>query len=243
MPNMPHCRIFLPQTLALHTNVLIPDDIAHYLRHVMRLHEGDEVTLFDGHGGEYRAQIEQLSKQYARCHLTDFNDVCRELSTPIHIIQCANKSDKIETVLQKGTELGAASFHIANSQRSALKLTGMKLEKRLQRWQKIIVEAAEQSERTAIPELFWHPHLRDVPCLGLGYALHPHQAKPWQEVRQKIIQSKALSYAIGPEGGWSLDDLDVLKQLGFESMTFGTRIMRTETAAPALLAATQACLA
>lgn len=240
MPNMSHCRIFLPQVLSLQSSVLIPGDTAHYLRHVMRLHEGDALTLFDGLGGEYEAQIEQLSKQHASCYITDFHDVCRELMTPIHIIQCANKSDKIETVLQKGTELGAASFHISNSQRSALKLTGMKLEKRLQRWQKIIVEAAEQSERTSVPELFWHDKLSDVPCLGLGYALHPHQAKAWQAVRQDIVQASAISYAVGPEGGWSLDDLSLLRNIGFESMVFGTRIMRTETAAPALLAATQA---
>jgi len=242
MGSMPHCRIFSPTHLTLDTSVPIADDLAHYLRHVMRLHEGDDLTLFDGQGGEYQAHIEQLSKQHASCRTTAFMDVCRELSTPIHIIQCANKSEKIETVLQKGTELGAASFHIANSQRSALKLTGIKLEKRLERWQRIIIEAAEQSERTAMPELFWHPHLRDVPCFGQGFALHPHQAKAWQDVRQDIVHAPALSYAVGPEGGWSLDDLSLLNSIGYESMTFGTRIMRTETAAPALLAATQALL-
>jgi len=240
--NMSHCRIFTTHTLSLHAIFPLADDIAHYLHQVMRLHEGDEVTVFDGKGGEYQAQIEQISKRHVSCYTTVFNDICRELSTPIHIIQCASKSEKIETVLQKGTELGAASFHIANSQRSELKLAGVKLEKRVQRWQRIIIEAAEQSERTAIPDLFWHPHLRDVPCLGQGFALHPHQAKPWQDVRQSIVQATHLSYAVGPEGGWSLDDLNILNEIGFETLTFGTRIMRTETAAPALLAATQALM-
>ncbi|MDQ6953023.1 MAG: 16S rRNA (uracil(1498)-N(3))-methyltransferase [Mariprofundaceae bacterium] len=239
---MPHCRIFFQQALTRQSSVSIPEDIAHYLRHVMRLHEGDFLTIFDGHGGEYQAQIEQLSKQHASCFTTSFDDVSRELPIPIHIIQCANKSEKIETVLQKGTELGAASFHIANSQRSVLKLSGVKLEKRLERWQRIIIEAAEQSERTAIPALYWHARLSDMPSFHQAYALHPHQSTPWKNLREHIQQAQSIAYAIGPEGGWSNDDLNVLHHKGWQSMTFGSRIMRTETAAPALLAATQALL-
>ncbi|MDQ6973302.1 MAG: 16S rRNA (uracil(1498)-N(3))-methyltransferase [Mariprofundaceae bacterium] len=239
---MPHCRIFFQQPLSCQSSVSIPEDMAHYLRHVMRLHEGDFLTVFDGHGGEYQAQIEQLSKQHASCFTTSFDNISRELAMPIHIIQCANKSEKIETVLQKGTELGAASFHITNSQRSVLKLSGVKLEKRLARWQRIIIEAAEQSERTAIPALYWHPRLSDVPSFDLGYALHPHQSTSWQKLRKHLCQAQSIAYAVGPEGGWSDDDLSILHDKGFQSMMFGLRIMRTETAAPALLAATQALL-
>ncbi len=237
---MSHCRIYIPKPLSTNDHITLPDDIAHYLRHVMRLHEGDSITVFNGQGGEFQANIQQLSKSHAQCTLQRFDDVSRELPIPIHIIQCANKSEKIETVLQKGTELGATSFHIANSQRSALKLSGIKLDKRMQRWQRIIVEAAEQSERTYIPTLSWHPKLSEVPCQGQAYTLHPHQAQPWSDIRPHITQATALSYAVGPEGGWSADDMAVLHHLGFQAMCFGTRIMRTETAAPALLAATQA---
>ena len=239
---MPYCRIFLSQPLAIDHDVIIPEDISHYLRHVMRLHEGDPITIFNGEGGEYQATINLLAKQQGSCHLEAFTDVSRELSLPIHIIQCANKSEKIETVLQKGTELGAASFQIANSQRSTLKLSGIKLEKRLERWQRIIIEAAEQSERTAVPSLHWCSHLKDVQCIGNGYALHPHQAEPWAELREELAHSESITFAIGPEGGWSPDDLRLFHQLNFQNMTFGNRIMRTETAAPALLAATQAML-
>ena len=220
----------------------MPEDIAHYLRHVMRLHEGDLITIFNDHGGEYQASILQLAKHNPSCRIESYNDVSRELSLPIHIIQCANKSEKIETVLQKGTELGAASFQISNSQRSALKLSGIKLEKRMERWQRIIIEAAEQSERTHIPSLHWVAKLRDSRCFGCGYALHPHEAMPWSAIRANIPQQQAMTFAVGPEGGWSHDDLKILQHLSFQSMTFGTRIMRTETAAPALLAATQALL-
>jgi len=239
---MAHCRIYTNQDLTEHQSVNLSDDLGHYLRHVMRLHEGDSITLFNGKGGEYQASIHQLSKQSSSCYTEQFNDITRELELPIHIIQCANKSEKIETVLQKGTELGAASFQIANSQRATLKLSGLKLEKRLQRWQKIIIEAAEQSERTALPSLHWCNRLDDVQGIGSCFTLHPHQAKAWAEVRQNLSQATALSFAVGPEGGWSHDDLNVLQTKGFQTLTFGSRIMRTETAAPALLAATQALL-
>jgi len=239
---MAHCRIYTNQDLSEQQSVSLSHDLGHYLRHVMRLHEGDAVTLFNGQGGEYQASIDQLSKQLVSCYIEQFQDVTRELCLPIHIVQCANKSEKIETVLQKGTELGAASFQIANSQRTTLKLTGFKLEKRLERWQRIIIEAAEQSERTQIPSLHWCNRLSDIQCIGQSFALHPHQAQPWTEIRNTLTQASAITFAVGPEGGWSHDDLSVLQTIGFQTLAFGTRIMRTETAAPALLAATQGLL-
>jgi len=240
--NMAHCRIHIEDPLSTETSVKLSEAIGHYLRMVMRLQVGDTLTIFNGKGGEYQARIEELSKQHSSCWVESFHDINRELILPIHIIQCANKSEKIETVLQKGTELGAASFQITNSQRSALKLSGPKLEKRLERWQRIIIEAAEQSERTAIPSLVWQPSLAQVECHGMGLTLHPHQAQPWPSIRTDILQAQAITYAVGPEGGWSPIDLNTLEQIGFSNMTFGSRIMRTETAAPALLAATQAIL-
>ena len=239
---MAHCRIYLEQPMHIGEDVLLSNELTHYLRHVMRLHEGDMLTLFNGKVGEYSATINLLSKQHASCQLESFSDISRELSLPIHIIQCANKSEKIETVLQKATELGAASFQIANSQRSTLKLAGNKLEKRLQRWRRIIIEAAEQSERTALPSLHWCNRLQDIQCFGQGFALHPHQSLAWSSVRESLALSPAITFAIGPEGGWSHDDLKILASHDFQSLSFGSRIMRTETAAPALLAATQAIL-
>ena len=237
---MAHCRIYTDQDLSEHQSICLNDDIGHYLRHVMRLHEGDAITLFNGQGGEYKASISQLSKQLLSCYIEQYHDISRELKQPVHIVQCANKSDKIETVLQKGTELGASSFQIANSQRATLKLTGLKLKKRLHRWQKIIIEAAEQSERTTIPLLHWCNSLEDVQSTGQAFALHPHQARPWTEARNDLAQAPAITFAIGPEGGWSRDDLNILQSKSFQTLSFGSRIMRTETAAPALLAATQA---
>jgi len=239
---MPNCRIYLEQSLQQGQEITIPDDLAHYLRHVMRLNSGDTITAFNGEGGEFSATLTHLAKRHAACHLDSWHDVERELPRPIHIIQCANRTEKIETVLQKATELGAASFQVSDSERATLKLSAEKEAKRLLRWQKIIIEACEQSERTRIPSVTWQHSLKQVEAAGCAFILHPHEASPWHEVRKELRQAEEITFAIGPEGGWSERDIDTLRSKGFRSLAFGPRIMRTETAAPALLAAMQAIL-
>ncbi|TLS68193.1 16S rRNA (uracil(1498)-N(3))-methyltransferase [Mariprofundus erugo] len=234
------CRVFINQPLKIGTSVELPADQAHYLRHVMRHNAGDPLTLFNGQGGEFDATIENLSKQHASCLVSAHHDVSREMACRVHIVQSACRSEKIETVLQKATELGAASFHITRSERSSLKLEGSRLDARLDRWQKIITEASEQSGRTIVPSVSWHHHLADVPCHGSGLTLHPHTDQTWPQTRDILQAATDITLAIGPEGGWSDQDIATLEQLGFACIAFGPRILRTETAAPALLAAIQA---
>ncbi|MDQ6969607.1 MAG: 16S rRNA (uracil(1498)-N(3))-methyltransferase [Mariprofundus sp.] len=238
------CRLYLNQELTVASSITLESDQAHYLRSVMRLAAGDEIILFNGCGGEYLCSIEQLARNHLLCRIESFSDISRELPNRIHIVQAACRSEKIETVLQKATELGAASFSIVRSERSSLKLDAAKLNKRLQRWQQIIIEAAEQSGRTIVPKIHWINNLASVPALGLCFTLHPEAtATSWQQESQSIQQADDISLAIGPEGGWSQRDIDTLNGADFRCLTFGPRIMRTETAAPALLAAIQAGVA
>ncbi len=235
------CRLYVNQSLCLGETIDLPANQAHYLRSVMRLTVADAIVLFNGNGGEYQAVIEQVERNQVRCLLESFVDVNREMSNRVHIIQAACRSEKIETVLQKGTELGAASFTIVRSERSTLKLDGAKLKKRLQRWQNIVMEAVEQSGRTIVPEVRWANTIHAVPLQGLCFALHPEpMASSWSQERAAIQQADDITLAVGPEGGWSERDIASLHDHGFHCLTFGSRVMRTETAAPALLAAIQA---
>ena len=236
------CRIFIDTDLHPGLDVVIPADQAHYLRHVMRLNSGDALTVFNGRGGEYAASISALSKTHASCRMESYDDISRELPLAVHIIQCANKREKIETVLQKGTELGAASFQISASERSQFRLPENKRVARLERWRKIIIEAAEQSGRTNIPELAYRGSLGEVQVQAQAYALHPEAAVPFASIRDDLASATGISLAIGPEGGFSVRDLQSLEASGCRSLSFGPRIMRTETAAPALLAAIAAVL-
>ena len=237
------CRLYLNQKLQIATSINLPPNHAHYLRSVMRLSAGDQIVLFNGSGGEYLCTIEQLTRDEPCCRVDSFSDVNREMPSRVHIVQAACRSDKIETVLQKATELGAASFTIVRSERSSLKLDGAKLKKRLERWQNIVIEAAEQSGRTMLPKLFWANALKDTPTQGLSFTLHPEpNASSWKEQNEAISNCDDITLAIGPEGGWSDRDIEILNTIGFTCLTFGPRIMRTETAAPALLAAIQSRL-
>lgn len=234
------CRIYVDAELALDVLLNIDAEQTKYLRQVMRLQAGDMITVFNGKGGEYKAEITVLAKSEGQCRLIDFIDINRELPCRVHIIQAANRSEKIETVLQKATEMGAASFQIVNSERATLNVPSHKRDKRLLRWQKIVSEAAEQSERTVMPSVCWVEKLSAVEQRGRCFMLHPRDARLWHDIRSHIQGLKDITLAIGPEGGWSKQELELLQSQGFEALMFGQRIMRTETAAPALLAAIQA---
>jgi len=235
------CRLYLNQPITVDSSITLTREQTHYLRSVMRLAIGDAVILFNGHGGEYHCSLEQLTRNDASCRVDSFSGLNRELPNRVHIVQAACRSEKIETVLQKGTEMGAASFSIIRSERSTLKLDAAKLNKRLQRWQQIIIEATEQSGRTIVPAVHWINSLSSLSAQGLCFTLHPEPAATsWHHESKAIQQADDITLAIGPEGGWSMRDIDTLNSAGFRCLTFGPRIMRTETAAPALLAAIQA---
>jgi 16S rRNA (uracil1498-N3)-methyltransferase len=231
------CRIHLAVELQAGREVAIPAEQAHYLRHVMRLNTGDAITIFNGRGGEYRASIAGLAKAHATCRIEAFDDVSRELPLAVHIIQSASRSEKIETVLQKCTELGAAGFQIVVGERSQFKLPDGKREARLERWRRIIIEAAEQSGRTLIPALSYRDSFADLVLQQQAYVLHPAAEKQFAGIREHLSSAAGISLAIGPEGGFSERDLQQLQGMGCHPLCFGPRIMRTETAAPALLAA------
>jgi len=234
------CRLYVQSPLNTGQEINLTDEQGHYLSHVMRLQDGNPVILFNGEGGEYSAVIHRIGKSETVCYIEKFTPIDREIPCKTHIIQAACRSEKIEAILQKGTELGASSFQIVRTERSALKLAGNKLNTRLKRWRKIIIEAAEQSGRTYIPSLHWRPAWKDVHFAGQSYAMHPLAAHTWAQSRYHIAQADEISFVIGPEGGLSSHDLNTLTEMGCATLVFGPRIMRTETAAPALLAAMQA---
>ena len=237
---MSYPRIYLDMVLAPLATIDIDTEQARYLKQVMRLQASDMIIVFNGEGGEYMAELTYLAKDGGQCVLEEQTQVDRELPCRVHIIQAANRSEKIETVLQKATEMGAASFQVVSSERATLHLPANKREKRLQRWQKIVVEAAEQSERTAMPSVAWVDKLSQLKCIGQCFVLHPRDALLWQDVRGDIQGLNDITLAVGPEGGWTNQELKQLQEQGFQALAFGARIMRTETAAPALLAAIQA---
>lgn len=223
----------------------LPPEAAHHARNVLRMHAGEPVVLHDGLGFAYQATLKDVSGKTVQAMVTGRSRVLAEPRTRITVAQALPKtSDKIEQVLQHGTEIGAAGFLFFAAKRSVARLSeGEKIDKRLLRWRGILQGAAEQSGRGIIPTVEWlglTPDLvKRLPAFDHSLILHEASALPLPSVLSDIpAEDKNLLIVVGPEGG--LDDqseVSALTAAGGTSVSLGPRILRTETAA--LVALTQ----
>lgn len=233
-------RLYLNHDIKKGDTLTLEREHRHYLHHVLRRRAGDTVIVFNGRGGEFHARIAQLDHHQGALFIARHDPVSREMRTAVHVVQAACRNEKLEWMLQKSVELGAASIQLTGSHRATLRLPAQRRDKRLARWRKILVEASEQCGRTIVPTLRWHDRLHAIETRGLCLCLHPVSACDWPAMLPRLRKAREITLAIGPEGGWSDEDLTTLRGMGFEPLTFGPRILRAETAAPALLAAIQA---
>jgi len=207
----------------------------HHLCKVLRKKIGDEIGILDGQGSEYRARISRIESELVVAELLETIIRPAEPRVKLKLVQSLPKAEKFELVLQKNTELGVSCFQPILSERSNLKLDLKALAKKSERWQKIIKEAAEQSGRQIIPELLpvlnWEK-LLTLPQTGL--VLIPWEGERECSLRQVLEAQTELpeqvTVLIGPEGGFSLAEIDQAKVYGAIPVTLGPRILRTETA-------------
>lgn len=235
-------RIHVDQRLSPGAFVTLSDQAAAHLTRVLRLQTGDRVTLFNGDGHEYDAQLDSVGKQSVHVRITGQRQV--DTSSPLHLTlaQSVARGDKMDWIVQKAIELGVACIVPLLSERTEVKLAGERAQRRLAHWQGIVVGACEQSGRTRLPTLepiqsleHWLAGL--APSGGLRLVLSPGSRIRLRDLRPL---ENGVTVAIGPEGGYSDRDLDRFRQCGFEALSLGPRILRTETAGVAVLAALQA---
>jgi 16S rRNA (uracil1498-N3)-methyltransferase len=210
----------------------------HHLR-VLRVGVGDVLEVFDGRGRAWPAEVLSVEEDGARVRLGA--ESFAPASRPIGIVQALPKADKLELVLQKGTELGAAAFYPALSTHSLVRLSASAAAQRLKRWQRIADEAARQSGRRDVPQV--HPLL---PLLEAVRRLPPGTrvlVLDEREERRRLAEAAEgaepggpLALVIGPEGGLSEEERAGLHRLGAVSVSLGPLVLRTETAALAALA-------
>ncbi len=231
-------RLLVPLPEHAPSEVTLSGDRRHYLLHVLRLAEGDALEVFDGAGRAFDARVAAVEPETVRLTLGEAR------STPaaraVHILQGLPKGDKLEWVLQKGTELGAAAFHPVATLRSVVKLDPKRAEDRTSRWMKIVEEAARQCRRNDVPLV--HP---PRPLVEAARALAPgtlllvldeeESAAPLGELFRASAPGTPVALVIGPEGGLAREEVSALQALGARPVTLGRRILRTETAALAAL--------
>ncbi|MEW9667346.1 16S rRNA (uracil(1498)-N(3))-methyltransferase [Ammoniphilus sp. 3BR4] len=215
--------------------VIVGDDVTHIAR-VMRSSVGDELICCDEQGACYLCKIEQIEKEEILCRMVEKLSLDRELPIRVTVAQGLPKGDKMEWVIQKGTELGAGAFVPFTSSRTVVQLDAKKEQKRLERWSKIAKEAAEQAHRQFVPAIepvhSWKQLLqlsKDYDLALLAY--ENEQTKTLHEALAAFDTTSSILMVIGPEGGFSETEVKEAMQFGFLPVMLGKRILRTETAA------------
>ncbi|AXI82626.1 16S rRNA (uracil(1498)-N(3))-methyltransferase [Xylella taiwanensis] len=236
------CHVNLP--LVIGSEILLPELVTNHLLRVLRLCEGDTCVLFNGDGHDYSTRLIVKGRREARVRIEGVAEVCNESPLAITLVQAIARGEKMDLILQKATELGIAAIVPVDTERTGVRLDGERLAKRLAHWSKVVISACEQCGRARVPAVQM-PHALQA----LRETLHPDTLRlildPQSEHRLATLSRltpSAVTIAIGPEGGWSPRDLEILKDAGFIGFGLGPRILRTETAGLAAIAVLQAQL-
>ncbi len=217
---------------------LSPEAAIHLVR-VLRLAVGSSLHVFNGEGGEYAATIVVIKKNQVQVKIADHIIATVESPLPIHLGQGISRGEKMDYTIQKAVELGVTEITPLLTERCGVKLSDERWEKRLQHWRGIIIAACEQSGRNTIPVII-HPKplfawLEELQA-DWKLVLDPKGEKKLGELSGKPV---TVSLLIGPEGGLTEFEIDLAKQSGFVNLRLGPRILRTETASMATIAAIQ----
>lgn len=234
-------RAYVDLPLAPGQQVTLPEDAAAHLVRVLRLREGDACVLFNGDGLDHDARLARTDKRVAVAEVLASRMVDLESPLRITLLQGIARGEKMDWILQKATELGVAGFVPVSSDRSEVKLDAERAGKRHAHWSSVVRSACEQSWRARVPTV------AAPQSLTAALAALPDGASRWlldPEATAGIATMPAptdgLVLAVGPEGGWSGNDRAALMAAGFAGLRLGPRILRTETAGMAAVAALQA---
>lgn len=234
-------RVHVALPLAAGVEIELPENVANHLVRVLRLGLGDSCVLFNGDGHDYPACLIEVGKRLLRVEVGTGIAINNESPLRLVLLQGVARGEKMDLILQKATELGIASLHPMYSQRSEVRLDAARADKRLAHWRGVVVSACEQCGRARVPgvalPLPLVQALAALPDGGLRLLLDPDADASLSRLGLDISQFVYL--AVGPEGGWSPQDLEQLGAAGFSGVRLGPRVLRTETAGLAAIAALQ----
>mgnify|MGYP003582824678 CR=1 FL=1 len=233
-------RCFVERPLQTGARLALPESTANHLARVLRLREGDACVLFNGDGHDYDARITAIGKREVVAEIASMRAVDHESPLHITLLQGIARGEKMDLILQKATELGVAAIIPVTAERTEVKLDAERAGKRVAHWRNVIASACEQSARARLPSLSPPAALADAARMVDSGAARL-TLDPAGDVSMATVQvaSGAVVVAIGPEGGWSPRDREVLSAAGFTGLRLGPRILRTETAGLAAIAALQ----
>jgi 16S rRNA (uracil1498-N3)-methyltransferase len=226
-------RVYLEADLRGGGEVYLDDAPAHHLARVLRLRDGDALTVFNGRGGEWEAEF--IGRR--RVRLVAFNALERESPLHLTLLQGVSSGERMDFTIQKAVELGVVAIQPLLTKRSVVRLEGTRASARVRHWRKIAIAACEQCGRNRIPEV------RPLAELA-SYSVEDEGARvvlsaQGRSIREIEVNARA-TLAAGPEGGFAPEEHAALERAGFVAASLGPRVLRTETAALAALAALNA---
>ncbi len=216
-------RFYVDFALSPDSVVELPDDVVRHLN-VLRVKNTEAIVLFNGNGKAYPALPEVLEKRRASVRILREEATDNESPLKITLVQAVSAAERMDFTLQKSVELGVAEIRPIISERCVVRLSGERAEKRVARWQEIVVSACEQSGRNIVPQE------TTKLLMSLNRA---------QKLSDVLPHSGKVVFMVGPEGGWTEKEEQQAFDAGFQSVTLGKRVLRTETASLAAIAAMQ----
>ncbi len=236
---MRNTRIYTEQALQSRASFVLAPEPSRHIARSLRMEVGAALTLFDGRGGEYPAIIDAIDKKHVTVTTGEHDAVERESVLDVHLGIALSRGDRFDWVIQKATELGVRRITPLDTEHTGVRLKGDRLEKKLGHWQQVAVSACEQCGRNRLPAI---GNVTTVAqWLGtnnaeLSFVLH-HRAA---DVPALPDTAKDIALLIGPEGGLSASEIAAAEDAGFNALSLGPRVLRTETAPLAALALLQA---
>jgi 16S rRNA (uracil1498-N3)-methyltransferase len=216
--------------MAIGDRIELEAGAARHLTSALRMNSGQLVTLFNGQGGEYTAELVEAKKGKATVTINSFNQVDRESSLSIHLAIGISRGERMDWIVQKATELGVSEITPLFTERCEVKLSGDRLDKKVGHWQQVAISACEQSQRNRIPSVNTPIKLEQwqQDCeASLKLVLHHRTEKSLGDM---LAPSAEIALLIGPEGGLSEREIEQAISLDFSSLALGRRVLRTETA-------------
>jgi 16S rRNA (uracil1498-N3)-methyltransferase len=242
-------RLYCPMSLSEGAVIELPAPVAHHASRVLRLRPGDAVTLFNGQGGEFEARLAGIASGHVLATVGTRRAIERESPLDVTLMQGLAASERMDWAIQKAVELGVNAIAPVTMARSVTRLDDARAVKRAEHWRSIVVASCEQCGRNRLPVLHplrdfaaaiapSDPGRADVPGDAvLSLVLAPGEGSA---LTQFDRPAGAIRVLVGPEGGLAPDELSAAKRAGFEPLVVGPRILRTETAGAAVLAAMNA---
>ena len=239
LPRGAATRLYCDLALSPGAEIALPEAAARHAVTVLRLQVGDTLNLFNGAGGEYRACIVAVNKRETRVRLIEFRPTERESPLDIALALGISAGERMDYSLQKATELGVTAIQPLATERSVVKLSGERADKRLQHWQHVVIAACEQCGRNRVPAVApvqsFFNYLAQPTSGKRLLMLSPEAGTPLK----RVTPATAVVLLIGAEGGLAPAEYQAAQASGFEPVSLGPRILRTETAPVAALAVLQ----